>query len=92
MRPTPRTDAFKRARQKLSSEPDVLTMEYARTLERELAEAVELLKQCNAVMESVDVELLAFGIGRHEAAETYWYLGDELLANVHAFLKRMEGK
>ena len=44
MRPTPRTDAFERARQKFSGEPDVLTMEYARTLERELAEAVEILQ------------------------------------------------
>ena len=47
MRPTPRTDAFERARQKFSGEPDALTVEYARALERDLAEAVEIASWLN---------------------------------------------
>ena len=82
MRPTPRTDAFERARQKFSGEPDALTVEYARALERDLAEAVEIASWLNEFI----IEPQFFP---NEGDSIYWH---ETLAHARAFLKRMEQK
>ena len=85
MRPTPRTDvaAIGFGRLLVENTPDKFAMmelvaaNFARTLERELAEAVELLRAI-VVLDDGDKPDL-------------WHYQDEFVA-ARAFLKRMEGK
>ena len=75
MRPTPRTDAIEF---KIAGYPVLLVQaKFARALERELAEAVELLRAI-VVLDDGDKPDL-------------WHYQDEFVA-ARAFLKRMEGK
>ena len=82
MRPTPRTDALYRRHHPAQAMPDMnqsysAFVEHARTLERELAEAVELLKAIIILDDGDQPDL--------------WHYQDEFNA-ARAFLKRMEQK
>ena len=79
MRPTPRTDAiYKPTKDSFARVPMNKSYDYARTLERELAEAVELLRVCVTAASKDIVEDFSHVSNAADAALT--------------FLKRMEGK